>query len=142
MTVIPIPSTTGGNHEGRSPAGTGRGHDDSRSLAHLGPLIHQLIARDLIYQSAEGAFMLRDDIQRLLAEKYLTLPPGEPEIFVGRKCQHCYRITVTRVVDGSRICGDCVRGDEPAAPLHPFEPSVREYMPRPHWPRRGHRAAS
>ena len=29
------------------------------------------------------------------------------QVYIGRKCEKCERVTLTRMVDGSRICSTC-----------------------------------
>jgi hypothetical protein len=115
----------------------------STSLERLTPLIHELIVWDLIYRTDEGDFKLREDLQRLLAERIPVSPPSPPEVFVGRKCQRCLRMAVTRMVDGSRICGSCGEAlGRPVTADHSDVPVVApESRARTHWRRRGHRLA-
>jgi hypothetical protein len=112
MAILCVPSSSDGDQTSAEQGGWVRGIP---TLDRLTPLIHELIAWDLIFRSEDGEYRLREDVQRLLAERSLTLLTGPPEVFIGRKCQRCHRMTVTRMVDGSRVCGSCARAGDPTA---------------------------
>ena len=121
--------------------------DASRPLERLAPLIHELVAWDLIYRSASGTYQLREDVQRHLQERSAVSPSGPAQVFVGRKCDVCGTVAVTRLVNGSRICGVCSEASgmtsPPTAPAAP-DPSTgrRSTEDRPHRPWRTNRQAS
>jgi ribosomal protein L37AE/L43A len=78
-----------------------------RGLQGLVPLIHELLTRDLVHQSETGSFVLRDDVQQRLRELSEAPVASAPQVFIGRKCETCGLIRVTRLVNGLRMCGDC-----------------------------------
>ena len=63
--VNAITPTAGVAHPATLPVTVGTGSDPMR-LDRLAPLIHQLLAWDLIYRTESGAFLLRDDVQERL----------------------------------------------------------------------------
>jgi ribosomal protein L37AE/L43A len=85
---------------------TGMGRASQR-LDRLAPLIHQLLAWDLITPSDTGEFVLRDDVQQRL--RTMTERPNPPtaQVYLGRKCESCGATGVTRMVGGARICERC-----------------------------------
>jgi len=103
-------------HDGS--AQTGQSHDQrfSRRLEPFSPLLHDLITWDLVYRAESGSFALREDVQRWLEEvsaRQSTSTP--PEVYVGRPCQRCGAIGVTRMIGGLRVCDTCRQapaGDE------------------------------
>ncbi len=97
--------------------------DPSRRLGRIAPLIHELVAWDLVYRSEGGAFLLRDDVQQRLYEMSAVAAAPTAQVFVGRKCEVCGLVRVTRIVDGSRVCGVCSKPavTPPAMPLEQSE---------------------
>jgi len=78
------------------------------SLDRMGPILRDLVAFDLVVRTETGAFELRPEVQRWLADASVRSgPPGTAEVFVGRLCQRCGAIAVTRIVDGVRVCATC-----------------------------------
>ncbi len=130
-------ATAGG---GPAKAGGRVGTTSFRRPDQLAPLLHQLLDGDLVRPTEWGSFELRDDVQDRLRELTATGPRPDPDVFVGRPCQRCSTVAVTRLVDGTRLCEPCReelaadRGDDAAA----FVPAGRRRL---HWPRR-HRTAS
>src|SRR5665811_949238 len=76
-------------------------------LDRLGPLLHELLTWDLVYRSESGAFLLRDDLQQRLDEMSLLQTRSTTQVYVGRPCEHCGVVAVTRLVDGTRACAAC-----------------------------------
>jgi hypothetical protein len=93
-------------HLATIPVTIGSGNDPMR-LDRLAPLIHQLLAWDLIYRSEAGAFLLRDDVQERLQTMAESLTPATAEVYLGRKCPSCGLVRVTRLVNGTRVCEPC-----------------------------------
>ena len=81
--------------------------DPGRRLDQIAPLIHELVAWDLVRRTESGAFVLKDDIQQRLQELAALQPTAVAQVFVGRPCQRCGAVGVTRLVDGTRICAEC-----------------------------------
>ena len=81
--------------------------DQAQRLDRLAPLIHQLLAWDLVARSESGDYELRDDVQQRLQEIGAVPIPATAEVYLGRKCQTCGLVRATRMVDGSRVCGPC-----------------------------------
>ena len=93
--------------------------DPRRRLERLVPLLHELVAWDLVRRAEDGSFVLRDDVQERLAVLSSERPVRAAEVYIGRKCERCERVVLTRMVDGSRICSSCHRASlasEDAAP--------------------------
>jgi hypothetical protein len=88
--------------------------DPHRRLDQLAPLIHELIAWDLVYEDASGTFVLHDDVQRRLQEVTAHRPQSIAQVYVGRQCERCGIVSVTRLIDGSRICAPCSRAAKEA----------------------------
>ena len=104
-----------GSQEERYAVAVAVGVDDTgRRLERLAPLVHDLIAWELVYRSDAGTFVLREDVQQRLDEMSAVSPPTA-QVYVGRKCEDCGLVGVTRLVDGSRICATC-SGSTSAAP--------------------------
>ena len=83
--------------------------DPKRRLDQMAPLLHELIAFDLVQRDEDGNFVLRQDVQERLAALTTDRPYRSAEVFVGRKCQGCGSVKLTRMVDGQRVCSSCAR---------------------------------
>jgi hypothetical protein len=147
MAIVPVSNIPVGPDEHRPPPPNGWVRNASSSLERLAPLIHELIVWDLIYRGENGAFQLREDVQQLLEARLAGSPPGPAQVFVGRKCDRCGTVAVTRLIDGSRLCGPCTHsaehGSEPALPTAADSATRRRHADdRPHWLRKAHRKAS
>lgn len=81
--------------------------DPKRRLDLLVPLLHDLVASDLVQRGADGSFVLRQDVQDRLSALTVDRPLRSAEVFVGRKCQVCGLVRLTRMVDGIRTCSPC-----------------------------------
>ncbi len=81
--------------------------DPKRRLDRLVPLLHELVAWDLVQRAEDGSFVLRQDVQERLAVLTADRPLRSAEVFVGRKCQVCGLVRLTRMVDGVRTCSPC-----------------------------------
>ena len=55
-----------------------------RQIDRLGPLLHELMARDLVHRTATGSFELRDDVQQRLAAITAMRGDGQTQVYVGR----------------------------------------------------------
>jgi len=101
---------------GSARTGQGEGGQASRRLEPFSPLLHDLITWDLVCRGESGRFVLRDDVQQWLEEvSARQAASAPPEVYVGRPCQRCGTIGVTRMVTGMRVCDACSRvpaGDE------------------------------
>jgi hypothetical protein len=76
-------------------------------MDRMGPLVHELIAWDLVHRNESGAFVLNDDIQQRLQEASARQWTARPEVYVGRPCQRCGSTGVTRMVEDVRLCDAC-----------------------------------
>jgi hypothetical protein len=76
-------------------------------LQGFASLIHELLSRDLVQESGTGVFVLREDVQDRLRELSEAPARSTPRVFIGRKCESCGLIRVTRLVSGLRMCSDC-----------------------------------
>ena len=83
--------------------------DPKRRLDQMVPLLHELLAFDLVRHEADGSFVLREDVQERLATLTADRPVRSAEVFVGRKCQVCGSVKLTRMVDDVRMCSACNR---------------------------------
>jgi len=81
--------------------------DPKWRLDQLVPLLHQLLIWDLVRTNADGEFVLREDVQDRLALLTSGHPSRSAEVFVGRKCEVCGLVKLTRIVDGVRTCSTC-----------------------------------
>lgn len=81
--------------------------DPKRRLDRLVPLLHEMVAWDLVQQAGDGSFVLRQDVQERLAALTADRPVRSAEVFVGRKCEVCGLVRLTRMVDGLRTCSPC-----------------------------------
>jgi ribosomal protein L37AE/L43A len=113
--------------------------DSARRLDRLAPLLHELLAWDLVRQTESGAFVIPDEVQERLSR--LTSQAGSiAQVYVGRKCGHCGSIRVTRMVDGVRLCSTC--SSELASPSSAVEPEAAVSAQKGHHGRsRWHRKA-
>jgi hypothetical protein len=81
--------------------------DPKRRLDRLVPLLHEMMAWDLVQRAEDGTFILCEDVQERLAILSSVKPARSAQVYVGSKCERCERVTLTRMVDGSRICSSC-----------------------------------
>jgi ribosomal protein L37AE/L43A len=100
--------------------------DPRRRLDQLAPLIHELIAWELVYRDSSGTFVLHEDVQRRLSEVTALRPQSIAQVYVGRQCEHCGVVGVTRLIDGLRTCASCSR----AAKESDAEPVSEKPAPR------------
>ncbi len=111
--------------------------DPKRRLDQLVPLLHDLVAWDLVTRVEDGSFVLRDDVQERLAVLSSERPVRSAQVYIGRKCERCERVTLTRMVDGSRICASCSRASlasaDDAPDAVPTAKGARGFF---HWHRR------
>lgn len=108
--------------------------DPHRRLDQLSPLIHELVAWELVHPDASGNWVLHDDVQQRLRELADLRPHSIAQVYVGRQCQQCGTVGVTRLIDGVRICAACSR-----AAKEPGVEPTHEKPPGRH--RRWHRKA-
>ena len=92
--------------------------EQKRQLDRLVPLLHELVAWDLVRRTEDGSFLLREDVQERLAVLTADRPLRSAQVYVGRKCELCGLVRLTRMVDGVRICSTCSKAalstdDEP-----------------------------
>lgn len=113
---------------------TGRGR-----LERVGPMIHELIALDLVSRSEAGTFVLREDVQERLSQVWTQRSQSTPQVFIGRPCDRCHVVGVTRLVDESRICADCRGSADTSSTSLPVAPPPSRGR---HAARKRHRAAS
>ena len=83
--------------------------DPRRRLDQLSPLIHELIAWEIVYRDDSGNFVLHDDVQQRLREVSALRSHSIAQVYVGRQCERCGVVGVTRLIDGERICASCSR---------------------------------
>ncbi len=81
--------------------------DPKRQLDRLVPLLHELVSWDLVRRTEDGSFVLRQDVQERLAVLTADRPIRSAQVYVGRKCELCGLVRLTRMVDGVRICSTC-----------------------------------
>jgi hypothetical protein len=81
--------------------------DNGRRLDALAPLIHQLITWEIVQQTESGTFVLQDDVQQRLRELSAAQAHSTAAVYVGRMCQRCGVVGVTRLVDGELLCSPC-----------------------------------
>jgi len=98
--------------------------ESARRLDRLAPLLHELIAWDLVRQTDTGAFEIPEDVQVRLRQLSALQNGSIAEVYVGRKCGRCGSMRVTRMVDGVRLCSTC--SAEASAPPVPDEPPACE----------------
>ena len=115
------------------------GFDHAQRLDRLAPLIHQLLAWDIVTRSDSGSYVLQDDVQERL--QAIAAVPATAQVYLGRKCETCGLVRATRMVDGARVCGPCsLAAAEAATSPAPDDDPVR---PEHHGIRsRWHRKAS
>jgi hypothetical protein len=81
--------------------------DSARRLDRLAPLLHELLAWDLVRQTESGSFVIPDEVQERLSHLTSLQSGTIAQVYVGRKCGRCGSIRVTRMVDGVRLCSTC-----------------------------------
>ncbi len=94
--------------------------DSARRLDRLAPLLHELLAWDLVRQTESGAFVIPDEVQERLSHLTSLQAGSIAQVYVGRKCGRCGSIRVTRMVEGVRLCSTC--SAELASPSTTAEP--------------------
>ena len=114
--------------------------ESARRLDRLAPLLHELIAWDLVRQTESGSFEIPEEVQERLAQLSSLQSGSIAQVYVGRKCGRCGSMRVTRMVDGVRLCSTC--SAEVAAPSAASEPETVVGSPKGHPGRsRWHRKA-
>jgi ribosomal protein L37AE/L43A len=106
--------------------------DPHRRLDQLAPLIHELIAWELVYRDNSGKFVLHEDVQRRLSEVTALRPQSIAQVYVGRQCEHCGVVGVTRLIDGLRTCASCSRAVKESDAEPVFEKPVVRHRSRWH----------
>jgi hypothetical protein len=92
----------------------------ARRLDRLAPLLHELLAWDLVRQTESGSFELPEEVQERLAHLTSLQNGSIAQVYVGRKCGRCGSMRVTRLVDGVRLCSTCsAEADAPPADVEP-----------------------
>ncbi len=111
--------------------------ESARRLDRLAPLIHELVAWDLVYRTDAGEFVLHDDVQHRLAELTALRHQPAAQLYIGRLCQRCGTVGVTRLLDGVHVCSACSLAEraEPALPVEP-DPSPTRPETRSRWHRK------
>ena len=100
--------------------------DPSPQCDRLVPLLRELVTAKLVVQTVDGKFELSDAVQTRLHALTADRPPPSAQVYVGRRCELCGVIKVTRMVDGLRTCTTChERACEPYA-----EPATQVSDPR------------
>jgi hypothetical protein len=103
--------------------------DRTKRLDQLSPLIHDLLAWELVVRNDDGSFELRQDVQHRLAELSARQSHPAAAVYVGRPCARCGATGVTRLVDGVRACPACaqIRAEdlEPLAEIESATPKGR-----------------
>jgi len=107
--------------------------ESGRRLDAVAPLIHQLITWDIVTLTDSGTFVLQDDVQQRLQEISAAQPHSTAAVYVGRMCQRCGRIGVTRLVDGELLCSSC---NAPELVETPAEPPAESSHRRSRWHRK------
>ncbi|MGA3147494.1 MAG: hypothetical protein ABSF33_08455 [Acidimicrobiales bacterium] len=104
------------------------GFEHAQRLDRLAPLIHQLLAWDLVTRSESGAYVLQDDVQERLQAMSAVPAPVTAQVYLGRKCETCGLVRATRMVEGARVCGPCsVAASEAVAPAPDAGPDRPEH---------------
>jgi hypothetical protein len=104
------------------------GFDHAQRLDRLAPLIHQLLAWDLVTRSESGTYVLQDDVQERLQAISAVPVPVTAQVYLGRKCETCGLVRATRMVDGARVCGPCrVAASEAISPAPDGDPVRPEH---------------
>jgi ribosomal protein L37AE/L43A len=114
--------------------------ESARRLDRLAPLLHELIAWDLVRRTESGTFEIPEEVQERLAHLSSLQSGSIAQVYVGRKCGRCGSMRVTRMVEGVRLCSTC--SAEVSTPAVDAVPEVTEGGRRGHhaWSRR-HRKA-
>lgn len=96
--------------------------ESARRLDRLAPLLHELIAWDLVRQTESGSFEIPEEVQERLSQLTSLQSGSIAQVYVGRKCGRCGSMRVTRMVEGVRLCSTC--SAEVSAPTADAEPEV------------------
>jgi len=83
--------------------------DPKRRLDRLVPLLHEMVAWGLVLQAEDGTFVLPGNVQERLVHLTTQRPTRTAQVYVGRKCQVCGQVRLTRMVEGIRRCASCGR---------------------------------
>jgi hypothetical protein len=119
-----------GEERSLGPIGSITASDAARRLDRLAPLLHELIAWDLVRQTESGSFEIPEDVQERLRRLSSLQSGSVAQVYVGRKCGRCGSMRVTRMVDGQRLCSSC-SSEVGAPPPSEDTPAATE-------PRNGH----
>ncbi|MGO8873750.1 MAG: hypothetical protein ACLQPH_20590 [Acidimicrobiales bacterium] len=93
-------------------------------LERLTPLIHDLLTWELVRRSDTGRFELREDVQQRLEELSAGRSLHTADVYVGRRCERCGALAVTRLVGGMRTCSSCSSAlDQPTATIVEVAPA-------------------
>jgi hypothetical protein len=125
MTVEHVSMPMGESGQPRHVVSVVAAGEQPRRLDQLSPLIHELLAWDLVHLDESGTFVLHDDVQQRLKEVSALRPTSTAQVYVGRQCERCGVVSVTRLIDGARVCSSCNRSMSAVdAPVEPqAEPS-------------------
>jgi ribosomal protein L37AE/L43A len=96
--------------------------ESARRLDRLAPLLHELIAWDLVRQTESGSFEIPEEVQERLSQLTSLQSGSIAQVYVGRKCGRCGSMRVTRMVEGVRMCSTC--SAEVSAPTADAVPEV------------------
>ena len=116
--------TPTGHEPGLGPINSIADTESARRLDRLAPLLHELIAWDLVRQTDTGGFEIPEDVQVRLRHLSALQNGSIAQVYVGRKCGRCGSMRVTRMVDGVRLCSTC--SAEVNSPPTPDEPPASE----------------
>ena len=113
--------------------------ESARRLDRLAPLLHELIAWDLVRQTESGCFEIPEEVQERLSQLTSLQSGSIAQVYVGRKCGRCGSMRVTRMVEGVRLCSTC--SAEVSAPTADAEPEAADGGRKGHRSSRWHRKA-
>jgi hypothetical protein len=118
-------AATSGNGRGSEIPLVVRPVEKGRRLDALAPLMHQLITWDIVTRTEEGTFVLQDDVQERLQELSAAHPHSTAAVYVGRMCQRCGVVGVTRLVEDELLCSSCNIPELETPPDPPVEATHR-----------------
>lgn len=108
-----------------------RARADRRTESRMPSLLHDLLDYHLVTRTGDGAWVLTDDVQRLLERQAAVASPKECRVFVGLRCEACGNRAVTRLTGGQRICDSCAGQGNTVTSLDTARTSQKSRRRRP-----------
>ncbi len=104
---------------------------DEHPVERFDPLLRNMLAWNLVEETAGGRWELRPDVVERLASltRYTKREQPSEVVYFGHVCAGCKSNGLTRLRDGSYLCDDCRRSADLAA-VATLLPAPEQRKPR------------